>query len=286
MSNFNKLVIKPELKIQILDLLNEGFKPKFISNKLGINYSTLFSFVKKERPDLKFNPVIKNENYFNIIDSHSKAYILGFICADGAIVESKTTTSLTITVKYEDKPVLDFIKSELCSNHNLLEIIRPSGFDKNKNIHHIRLSFSNKNIINDLMKFGITTRKSLTMDNLIQNIPFEYRDSFIIGYFDGDGSAVTKDKLRQKPGTNKFYPNYTIAICIRGTRNFLSGICEHLNIKESYIKEYDSIPRLTFSSKKDVVRFFNCYKNLDFYYTRKYNKFLEKINHKSYDKYK
>lgn len=54
----------------------------------------------------------------------------------------------------------------------------------------------------------------------------------------------------------------------------------------NFIRQYDSIPVLTFSNKKDVLNFFKCYKNLDFYLERKYNVFLSRINHPSYDKYK
>ena len=31
------------------------------------------------------------------------------------------------------------------------------------------------------------------MGNIIKNIPYEYRDAFIIGYFDGDGSITVRD---------------------------------------------------------------------------------------------
>lgn len=37
---------------------------------------------------------------------------------------------------------------------------------------------------------------------------------------------------------------------------------------------------------KYIVRFFECYQHLQFYYIRKYNKFLERINEPSYAKYK
>lgn len=123
------------------------------------------------------------------------------------------------------------------------------------------------------------------MGNIIENIPYEYRDAFIIGYFDGDGSVTTIDK---KYPNNKgiLYKDYSLYIQIRGTRDFLSGICNHLKIDISHIHQNDSIPNLSFASKKDTYRFFQCYKNLPFYYERKYNKFLQRINHPSYDKYK
>ena len=75
-------------------------------------------------------------------------------------------------------------------------------------------------------------------------------------------------------------------IQIRGTWDFLSGICNHLNIPITYIYQHDSIPQLSITHMKYIVRFFECYQHLQFYYIRKYNKFLERINEPSYAKYK
>lgn len=219
---------------------------------------------------------IENEHYFSVIDSPSKAYILGFIAADGSLVKSSTGDSyyLTITIKYEDRSVLDFIQKELNSNYKLLEIRKISY---GKEVHHIRLQFSNKIITNDLMMYGILPRKSLTMTNIIENIPIEYRDAFIIGYFDGDGSvSFISNSINNK----------SMNVQIRGTQDFLSGICNHLDIPITYIHQYDSISQLTITHMKYIVRFFKCYQNLQFYYIRKHNKFLERINEPSYAKYK
>lgn len=219
---------------------------------------------------------IENEHYFEVIDSSAKAYILGFIAADGSLVKSSTgdTYYLTITIRYEDKQVLEFIQEELKSRYKLLEIRKLSY---NKEVHHIRLQFSNKFITNDLLKYGILPNKSLTMTNIINNIPIEYRDAFIIGYFDGDGSISNI--------TNSIN-NKSMNIQIRGTKEFLHGICNHLNIPITYIHQYDSIPQLSITHMKYIVRFFECYKSLQFYYIRKYNKFLQRINEPSYDKYR
>lgn len=268
----------------VLHYLQEGKTLPEISNILGINKVTINSYLRLH--GIKLRPDKGNVNYFHVIDSYAKAYIVGFIAADGALVKTNTTTTLTITVKYEDKAVLEFIKSEIGNTHKIQDIQRPSSFDKTKIIHHARYTLSDKNITADLISLGITYNKSITIGNIIENIPLEYRDAFIIGYFDGDGSVCTRDGLYLKKGTNSYYPNNSLYIQIRGTKDFLKGICNHLNITESHIREYDSIPNLAFANKKDTYRFFQCYKNLPFYYIRKYNKFLTRINLPSYDKYK
>lgn len=276
-------VMTDEVITSVMNFISEGKTVPEIANILGINKVTIGSFLRTH--GIKLNPDKGNVHYFDIIDSYAKAYIVGFIAADGALVKTKTTTALTITIKYEDKAVLEFIKSEIGNEHKLQEIIRPSSFDSSKTIHHIRYTMSDRHITEALNKLGITSNKSLSIGNIIKNIPYEYRDAFIIGYFDGDGSVTIRDGE---------YPNdrgilckdYSLYIQIRGTQEFLSGICNHLKIDTSHIHQNDSIPHLSFASKKDTYRFFQCYKNLPFYYERKYNKFLQRINHPSYDKYK
>ena len=276
-------VITNKVATSIMHLLSENKTVSEISTTLNINKSTLWSFLRSK--GIRLSPDKGNIHYFDTIDSYAKAYIVGFIAADGALVKYKSCTTLTITIKYEDKAVLEFIKSEIGNKHNLLEITRPSSYNPSKIIHHIRYTISDKHITQALNNLGITSNKSLSMGNIINNIPYKYRDAFIIGYFDGDGSVTIRDGI---------YPNdrgilckdYSLYIQLRGTKDFLYGICKHLEIPDSHIHQNDSIPHLSFASKKDTYRFFQCYNNLPFYYIRKYNKFLKRINHPSYDKYK
>lgn len=277
-------VITNEIKQKIHQYLDDGKTPAEIAKMLGIKYPTISGYIRET--GRRFRPNPGNIHYFEKIDTYAKAYILGFIAADGALVHARKgpTITLTITVKYEDKAVLEFIKSEIGNTHNLLEIKRPSSFDKTKMIHHVRLAFSTPEIVHDIMKYGIAPRKSLTMGNIIENIPVGFRDAFIIGYFDGDGSVHIENGLRKM--VHGTYPDHSLYINIRGTKPFLEGICDHLNVSKSHIHQHDAIPNLAFASKKDTYRFYQCYQYLPFYYKRKHDKFLEKISHPSYDKYK
>lgn len=88
--------------------MQQGKRPKEISDILHIKHPTIQGYLRDR--GYKFLPDKGNVHYFDVIDSYAKAYIAGFIAADGALVKTKTTTTLTITIKYEDKAVLDFIK--------------------------------------------------------------------------------------------------------------------------------------------------------------------------------
>lgn len=271
----------------IMNLIQNGFGPTQIGRMLNLNPVSVNSWLRTNHPELSFKKSPGNTHYFDSIDSYAKAYILGFIAADGALVPAKhsSTTSLTITLRYEDKEILEFIKSEIGNEGKLTEIIRPSSFDKSKTIHHIRYTNANKPIISAIQKYGITPRKSLTMGNIIQNIPYDYRDAFIIGYFDGDGSVTTRNDLYLNDNGYLCKDN-SLYIQVRGTKAFLTGICNHLNINVSHIKQHDSIPCLSFANKKDTSRMYRCYTNLPFYLKRKHDKFLEKINLSAYDNYR
>lgn len=278
-------VITDEVKQQIDILLHEGNTPTQISKILNLNAVTVSSYIRSL--GLKFRPNPGNIHYFETVDTYAKAYILGFIAADGALVPAKhgPTITLTITVKWEDKAILEFIKSEIGNTHKLLEIRRPSSYNKSKMIHHVRLAFSTPQIVHDIMKYGITPRKSFTLPNIIPNIPEQFRDAFIIGLFDADGSIHIEERKRLS-SSGYICADYSMYINIRGTYAILGGICEHLDISKSHIYQRDSIPALAFANKKDAYRLFQCYKHLPFYYKRKHDRFLQRVNHPSYDKYK
>lgn len=251
---------------QIVELKKQGYSYSNIANTLGLKKLSVRAYIARNYPELKtLNMLRGNTSYFHNIDSYAKAYIVGFIAADGALVKHHRTIYLTITIKYEDRALLEFIQSELNDKRKLLEIKRPSSFDTSKTIHHIRFCIGSSEIAKDLMNLGITYRKSLTMTNIIENIPYTYRDAFIIGYFDGDGSV---SRIKHSPH------NRSLGIQIRGTYKFLQGICSHLNIPITFIKLYDSINTLYITNKKYISRFFQCYNNLSFYYKRKYDKFI------------
>jgi intein/homing endonuclease len=283
--NMNKQLIPSNFETEIIILVNKGKRPVEIAKILNLNRVSTNSFLRIK--GYKFLPNKGNINYFKTIDSYNKAYIAGFITADGSIVKRKDsgTPTLSITLKHTDRCILEFIKSEIGNTHKIQTIKRPSSFDKTKEIHHCRYTICDKNISQDLINLGITPNKSLTMPNIIPNIPKEYRKAFILGYFDGDGS-VSLPKARHKYSNsqkkNILYPSHRLTINIRGTKEFLQGIADELELNYYQINQYDSIPSMSIGHKESIVKFFKCYDGMNFFLKRKYNKFLKRINHASY----
>ncbi|MFH1413927.1 MAG: hypothetical protein ABIG56_03690 [Candidatus Omnitrophota bacterium] len=116
--------------------------------------------------------------------SSAMAYILGFIFADGCLVEHKNGYhGLDITSK--DIKHLVLIKQKLKSGHKIGR--KERGY---------RIQIRNRQIYNDLIRLGLIPRKSERAR--FPTIPKRYLAHFIRGLFDGDGSVFIWKEARWK----------------------------------------------------------------------------------------
>lgn len=126
---------------------------------------------------------LNDQNFFKLIDSSDKAYILGLLWADGHNNVKRGTIMLSL--RESDKDIL----------LKLLKIFYPLGDKKllfdNKQKHNqnwsnqFKLTIHNKTISQDLLKLGMVNNK--TYDCRIPVINEEFYSDFIRGLFDGDG---------------------------------------------------------------------------------------------------
>lgn len=265
--------IVEDKKLEIIELFLKGNSSKEIGKLLDLNSVSVNCLLNKY--GFHYNPQIGNPTYFETIDSSNKAYFLGFICADGSIVENTSGSKiLTITLHEQDLVILEKLKSELRSTHAIMPICRVSSHNPEKIVHHVRLAFANKSITNALNKLEITERKTFTLGNIINNIPYEYRDAFIIGYLDGDGCIVNpKTKKLTKKGIS-YHNNQSRIVSFKGTYELLNGFVQHLNLERYSLRKNknQNVYTLTFSSKQEVSKIASCYANTEFFLLRKFKK--------------
>jgi len=203
-----------------------------------------------------------DENYFEKIDTNNKAYILGFIYADGNIHKNV----LTISLSYKDIEILEFIKNEL----------KYDGIIKHffiKNREYVRLCITSKKIINDLINLGIIKNKTY-LSKKLPNYGNHF-NSFLLGFFDGDGSIY-----------NNSYKNRSVEYGITFSSNIdvlneIKNILKINNISSSKIrKRYnnDISCMLEIRGNINIEKIFNfLYSSSDFYLNRKY-KIFEQFN--------
>ena len=194
--------------------------------------------------------------YFEQINNPHKAYLLGFITADGAVVND----ILSIEVEDKDIKILEYAKNQ----------INPQAtITKCKGRSTSKISFGAKKIGQDLAKYGIVQNKSKKIVEVpIDLIPEEYLKYYFRGLIDGDGCILENGRLSIYSGSLYF---------IKDVQNILVN---KLNLSKNTI--YTGTTYFcSWSSKEDRKKLFSyLYDNcLDecFYYKRKYDRLFNSL---------
>ena len=181
-----------------------------------------------------------NQEFFNSIDTEEKAYVLGFLFADGYNNEVKNQISIRLHKK--DIDILIKIRDLLFPNKDkMIRIYKELYAD---------LSINSLKISKDLSKLGCIQNKSLILK--FPNISSELIPHFIRGYFDGDGCISIKKEFQ---------------LNITGTKEFITSIqeilCKNLEItKTKFSKRRKEVEIYSMQYKGKQ----NCIKILDFLY--------------------
>lgn len=132
-----------------------------------------------------------NDNYFSLINPIN-SYYAGFIAADGSI--DKTNKNLNIKLSIKDENFLKQLKYNISSTYKLYY-----GYNilNNKKFKNVSFHILSEQIVNDLYKnFNITKQKTnVYIPPMLETI---YKDCFIIGVIDGDGSIGLYNENRHK----------------------------------------------------------------------------------------
>lgn len=219
-----------------------------------------------------------NHSYFNIIDSHEKAQILGMLAADGCISEHGEYGQkiITMTLHKQDREYLEHINRAMLSDYPLRGVSNQYSSD------YVSLNITSPQIFDNLVRAGLTPRKSLTLEFPNANqVPDEFLSSYVCGYFEGDGSISLMTHRRQMI-------NWEIGICV--TRQFgerLKTILgDKLSINSQIVRKKSLAERdinsymLRFAGNLQVKRFGEwIYSKVPFKMKRKYDIFLELSSH-------
>jgi hypothetical protein len=126
--------------------------------------------------------MLKNEDFFSVIDTDEKAYWLGFIMADGNVSENKKgMNSVRIGLQISDENHLKKFCNAIGTDKPILTSVNNSGRE------YASIEISSDVMFNDLKLYGCVPRKTWGNTWVDLNNP-EMQAAFIRGYFDGDGS--------------------------------------------------------------------------------------------------
>lgn len=212
-----------------------------------------------------------NIHYFDKIDTLNKAYLLGFICADGFVTDRH---EVGIGVSEKDKDVIEFFQKELQSTKPIQYIERTKSYE---------LRLQNSILANSLKQLTIVPRKSLIL-NIAQvidkaKLTEEQISVFLLGYFDGDGCI----SLAHRQTDNKEYFEMNITGTLETINYFKQYFDGHGTITK---RNKDNNNNYTLQMSNNYATIYNALKKLyqfkdkiDFFFQRKYNLF-EKLQTK------
>jgi hypothetical protein len=137
-------------------------------------------------------------DYFSVIDSPVKAYVLGLLASDGWV----TKNEICIKLSAKDSELVQLVRDELAPRHRITSVGTCVFF-----------RVVSQQMRQDLAILGIVPRKSLIL-RYPASLPPQFDNSFILGCFDGDGCL-------NRYGENRRYWRWSLT---SGSSMFLTSV--------------------------------------------------------------
>lgn len=271
--------VKANLSKQMLEELLKTKTLKEIAEELNVSLTTVKRYktkygltvnldIAKQRNSEKHQIYTCDTTYFDNIDTMNKAYLLGFLAADGFVTNRN---EIGIGVAKKDKAVVEFFQSELKSNKPIREI-------ENNGSGSYELRIQNNMLAEQLKKYDIVPRKSLIINikEVIEKAKLseEQISVFLLGYFDGDGCI----SLAHRQDTNKEY----FEMNVTGTYETVNYFKNYFGYGTITKRNNDESNNYTLQLSNNFSTIYKClskiykYKNkIMFCFERKYNLFVK-----------
>lgn len=258
---------EPQIK-QIIDLYTkENKSTREIGTIFNVSKGVIGRVLKENNIELNHSNRKYYGDYriFESIDNAEKAYWLGFIAADGCNYWREENASIIISLSRKDRSHLEKFKTFVKTNAIITDFTQSQGFSSSEGTEMSKIVLNSKEMSRDLSDKGIVPRKSLILEP--PKIKKEFYLSYILGYFDGDGSIWKSSQ----------YNNYGIGF--EGTKETLEWINKVLKMNVSLEKRYDDNKNNYYircgGTNKPYTILKQLYNSCETHLDRKYNKFIE-----------
>ena len=267
------IMITKDVELEIIDKYNSGININKLSKEYNLDWHWIEKMLTRNNVVLRKQYKI-NEYYFDVIDTPNKAYILGFLYADGSNTSNYNMKRycITIVLQASDSKILYDIKDEIGYE-------APIKFREYNGCKTATLDICNKHMVLKLHEFGVVPNKTLTIQ-FPKWLDEELYPHFIRGYFDGDG-CITHNSRDVSP---------QLETTIVGTVDMCTAISnivtEKCNVNAHvYDTGHDrcnkNIKTFVVFGNLQCKRFLNyIYQNSDLKLQRKYNKYIDWYSNK------
>lgn len=226
-----------------------------------------------------------NHGYFDKIDTEYKAYILGFIYADGSIIQpkGKRQMNLRIAIQEEDGYILEKFAKEAAGGQ--IKIMNPPAIQSKGWKKRCIVSVVSDKLCSRLIELGCKIRKSeIGMDfPLLESHLYRH---FIRGFLDGDGcinqKKVKYNYVRKTTAERKssHIQRYQLRMAFTSTdETFLHGIMYYMGIpkfRKETVKRKQEVHTFWIETVPEFEKAVEwLYKSAKYYLERKFNKTIK-----------
>lgn len=284
-SNKNR-VLGEEIKIKIIDLYNQGLGYRKIQKEFpNIGKKAIFKCVREAGIVPSKYTYSYQDDLFSILN-FDNSHLLGYIFADACLASDGKpgrSQSLMFGLSEKDYNYLEYIRNNLFKTKVPITTREKGGyrtFPGGRTYFcspSCRFSVHSKKIIQDCVKLGLEERKSYSDFTIPQCISDQFVSSFILGFFEGDGTICLAKNLKS------FYWG------IIGQENFIlkvqTQIKKQLNIDLTIVKRKKNIgssQQLYFiqtNKISNLIKIYHwLYKDASFAMQRKHDKWVDLLN--------
>lgn len=255
-------------------LYTDGMSANDIARKYGENPTTVWRAVKacgvetRKSGEVNRKYFVQNDHAFDAIDSADKAYWLGFLMADGNVYSRSegSETMLQVNLAEIDEDHIEKLREFLVTESPIRHV------DQTKSVF---FAVGSRVLTDGLISQGCVPKKSLIIK--YPNIPDDLQCSFVLGYFDGNGSVFKSKTKGDKYGVSVVFS------C--GSEDFITKlqpiILRMAGLSTTSLSKVKNVNtfELRIIRKADIRKLHKCfYTNATTYLDRKKAKYDELIN--------
>lgn len=261
-------------KEQIIEDYQNNISIREISIKYGYSRPALSKFLEevgiKTTKGNHYRKYFHDMDFFEKIDTEEKAYWLGFMFADGYIIDNSNRygeDGFGMSLAEDSLDSLLLFKQSLKASNPINKDM--SGHNKNSNKQIIyKLELHSQKTADDLIDKDCVKNKTSILKPPT-GVPDHLIHHFIRGFFDGDGSIT---KIKKKGSSYIFYG--VIFTSTKDMAEWISSFFPFGSIRKEERREF--IWYYKTNSNQQSIELLNfLYKDASIYMKRKYDRYLE-----------
>lgn len=248
---------------KIIDMYLSGGYLKSIGRELLLDPSVVKRILKENNIPIRVEDYRKykiREDFFDVVDTEEKAYMLGFLFADGNVSNKNNRYNICLTLSEYDKDILHVFANYIFIENADNQVKTFKSKQPPCNLYS-NININSKHMVSKLIELNCVPKKSLILQFPKQINNEIISKHWIRGYFDGDG-CITKNNYL-------FSITSTLEVCSK-----IKSIMDAQLNTNLHIYKYKNIYRLSAHGRNKIIEIFKwLYLDATVFLKRKYDIF-------------